>query len=944
MSHTTKPSLAPSHASASAVMQGQKADGPLGLRFDSHAQPQLFDDAVLQDPAIQHQQLRHDAAPAQRPYQQLQPQQQHASLPSAYVPQVPLSEQHQQSRPTESMGGQFFPLIPVDSATVPVPYAQSIPFGDKIETSAVAAAAAADAIATGQQYMLSFSTNEQADHWTGLAQSAHIPNPAFLPAGARASHALGPSSHPIEMPMPMVPTPTQRHVVSYSALNQPPLMVGPSVATLDGVAFSNGHNMVHSVSTGDGTPAAATAAVSGNRPGHGKGKVLSSVTVCTFCRLRKLRCDGEQPCRQCERRSLQCVHAPASGAGRRELAIGRGAASAAAAKEGPYSKPKANKEKSKTSDGNNEAKGAIAARTVGSPDGGMDLAVPSEHFRPLDLAPGASLVDLVRVGPSGGQHAFDETPIHTQPPAAQATALHIHDGHHSSPAAGRITSIPPMLQPRKGRATTSFTVSMASPHQSLPNTQGQPTRAWTSADHVQPLALSQSQSRSKITASPPPEHTFTRSAEADDGLCQVAASATSGYLWLSYEVDPALYDDGDDASVASSQEEDEDKAEEEEDDHDVGAAIPEEPLPSALTGNRSASALHLVRNHSLRRRLHAARATIAREPDNRSSRNPGWWDEVVLIFGPSRARSRRMIKSLTEHFTTSNAIFFGLIYPPELMALLQDADKRAKAHPALLPAVLAVAMMSIKEKRPEPFNIDFLSIDPVTRQIVAKLHKMAITQLQATIESGSNRSITMAQATTLLTLLSEDVQEKRDLINLIQQTILGNRWAAAVPGSAASADAAFYTRPPSAVLEGGTADADVLLETLLRLCWTPSSHWMRDMLLAPHEDNIKLPLHLEMVRPIGHWEPSQLPKELPLSFHCIQELLRLGSHLVRIACKAARISSHQQALVLSERLDALEDRLIFIRLKGLDEGGHALRLLCAGAAALEYLEKDGHLD
>ncbi|KAI3482739.1 hypothetical protein L1887_54495 [Cichorium endivia] len=35
--------------------------------------------------------------------------------------------------------------------------------------------------------------------------------------------------------------------------------------------------------------------------------------ACSFCRLRKLRCDGATPCRHCERRSIDCVYASAKG-------------------------------------------------------------------------------------------------------------------------------------------------------------------------------------------------------------------------------------------------------------------------------------------------------------------------------------------------------------------------------------------------------------------------------------------------------------------------------------------------------------------------------------------------------------------------------------------------------------------------------------------------------
>ncbi|PWN40233.1 hypothetical protein IE81DRAFT_271910, partial [Ceraceosorus guamensis] len=33
-----------------------------------------------------------------------------------------------------------------------------------------------------------------------------------------------------------------------------------------------------------------------------------TILACAFCRSRKLRCDGEQPCRQCDRRGERCEY------------------------------------------------------------------------------------------------------------------------------------------------------------------------------------------------------------------------------------------------------------------------------------------------------------------------------------------------------------------------------------------------------------------------------------------------------------------------------------------------------------------------------------------------------------------------------------------------------------------------------------------------------------
>ncbi|SNX81799.1 uncharacterized protein MEPE_00504 [Melanopsichium pennsylvanicum] len=50
--------------------------------------------------------------------------------------------------------------------------------------------------------------------------------------------------------------------------------------------------------------------------------------ACTFCRVRKLRCDGATPCRHCERRNIECLYAPnktkARGSGPTSSSPGKG--------------------------------------------------------------------------------------------------------------------------------------------------------------------------------------------------------------------------------------------------------------------------------------------------------------------------------------------------------------------------------------------------------------------------------------------------------------------------------------------------------------------------------------------------------------------------------------------------------------------------------------------
>ncbi|GAC93301.1 potential fungal zinc cluster transcription factor [Pseudozyma hubeiensis SY62] len=57
------------------------------------------------------------------------------------------------------------------------------------------------------------------------------------------------------------------------------------------------------------------AAVAGAKPSpsaapDGDAEPPRARVACTFCRVRKLRCDGVTPCRHCERRNMDCVYAP----------------------------------------------------------------------------------------------------------------------------------------------------------------------------------------------------------------------------------------------------------------------------------------------------------------------------------------------------------------------------------------------------------------------------------------------------------------------------------------------------------------------------------------------------------------------------------------------------------------------------------------------------------
>ncbi|UZJ54374.1 hypothetical protein CBS101457_003694 [Exobasidium rhododendri] len=58
-----------------------------------------------------------------------------------------------------------------------------------------------------------------------------------------------------------------------------------------------------------------------------------AATACNFCRGRKLRCDGNAPCRQCARRDLACVFSPSNLAKRKSRGSGGGGGGGEGGKE-----------------------------------------------------------------------------------------------------------------------------------------------------------------------------------------------------------------------------------------------------------------------------------------------------------------------------------------------------------------------------------------------------------------------------------------------------------------------------------------------------------------------------------------------------------------------------------------------------------------------------------
>ncbi len=387
--------------------------------------------------------------------------------------------------------------------------------------------------------------------------------------------------------------------------------------------------------------------------------------------------------------------------------------------------------------------------------------------------------------------------------------------------------------------------------------------------------------------------------EGEGVLQAIARAAASGYRWLSDESQPAVYDDRDDASV--------------------GYASP---------------ANHAARFAPLLNEMHMS---LVREPDNRAVRGDLIWFPALLnLFGggaSSQQDSLRTIASLVGNFFRTNVIYVGqVVHTPSLMHMLFDPTARKKLHPALLPAILAAAVIDAKRSRLEPYTVDASMLDGETSKLVSVLYNFASRELRATVESGSFRDISMAQAATILALVSGPA-DREALLTMLEQTIIANKWDQRIldePQMQGSSNAPYYSRPWSGP-PGLSIEGRIEHESLVRIAWTASGHWARSITQYPdREPAIHLPEVCQHVLPIGFWDSSSLPDELPEAFFRSQEVFRIGAAYIRLGAFIEKMPSDGTATLdegrwYSNHLDDIEQRLSRIRLKELPSDERPLR-------------------
>ena len=645
--------------------------------------------------------------------------------------------------------------------------------------------------------------------WLNYAISLPAPMPHSLPAPAFGS-----------MEQPDAPLPLAFQMDQYPSILAPPR------------SRSSGESPVTSHPRVSAASSASTSA---------KSRTRAKATVCTFCRARKLRCDGDHPCRQCERRKLECVYLPFSASG-----------SGTAASSGT----------------------SAAVATSASRKGKSVSRSASSYANASPAAQQSPLFPIYKHQHQQPQQQQQNDPLRSISSSATSQVA-------AMPSTSSRTGVP-----------SSMTAFSNTPHLSTSRapaglaTQAPPADLVTDSARVGPSSSSSRQ---------PPQIKHAESSEAR-GLHSLADDISQKYAWLRYEVSSSMYDDADDASIASEDERD---------------------------NRREIEARGAAEQELIRARAHAEAAVLPREPDNRSSRNPHWYETISAVFGPSKVRSKRVMTVLVDHFSSANNIFFGLVHPAKLKELLSDADTQQRTHPALLPAILAVAAIDIKSPRAEPYSADLTMIDDSSRTIHSALYQEALAQIQATIESGSMRDVSMAQATSLLALATPHSKQKTDLLRLLEQTIQGNKWDSfvpEVPGSASSPTGDWYSRPTSD--PNTTAEASIHLESLIRICWSPFSHWIRDMILSPHELRKQPPPYLQKLRTFGVWDPSTLPEKLPESFYCTQEIFRIGVVIARVAHSAEILLNRSPTIMahsiadtsqLLDALDSVETRIAKVR-------------------------------
>ncbi|EST10085.1 hypothetical protein PSEUBRA_000491 [Kalmanozyma brasiliensis GHG001] len=272
-----------------------------------------------------------------------------------------------------------------------------------------------------------------------------------------------------------------------------------------------------------------------------------------------------------------------------------------------------------------------------------------------------------------------------------------------------------------------------------------------------------------------------------------------------------------------------------------------------------------------------------------------WWSHLLGIFGRSRPTSTRIVQHLLTRFVQSNAVFFGLLHAPTLLAVVSGKQGHARADPALYLAVLAVSACDMHQTRiADERTSDMTSANEASRQLAAKLSEMAATYLQTATAHGSALTPSMGQAASILALTQPDGStEQNSLIRLAENVVRTLSLHEAVSSREpllqdSEPDSPLYWSRP---VTSDSPESEVKYESIVRLCWTGISHRFRKYIAKPDEDfgDVDLPDFIQEIRPMAFWQPSVLPEDLPPPFFHSQDLMRRSAHLSRLTVSLAKL-------------------------------------------------------
>lgn len=271
------------------------------------------------------------------------------------------------------------------------------------------------------------------------------------------------------------------------------------------------------------------------------------------------------------------------------------------------------------------------------------------------------------------------------------------------------------------------------------------------------------------------------------------------------------------------------------------------------------------------------------------------------MFPPSR---NKIIENLLRRFVTSNAVFFGLVHAPTLVSTVQKESRRRDAHPALYFAILAVVACDGPQGRAEPFTGDLDAAAESDRALSRRLANAAVGYISASLSTDSGLTVGLGQAASILALIDyephkvrsnssqlelihlvESIVRKLDLVSLVSTEEYDGQASGAVQSG--SYDDIYYSRPT----RRETPEAEIRYESIVRLCWTSTSHRMRLLVTHPDTSVGPAPEFLDKLRPMAFWEPSRLPAHLPEMFFRAQDVMRRSANLARLAFCISQLPS-----------------------------------------------------